>query len=130
MEVEFEKWLTVTDHVHFGIEADGELIGRGGLYQIDHFSGRAALGIGLGRAFWGQGYGQDAVHTLVEYGFRHLNLQRIWLEVLADDARAVGAYQKTGFVEEGRLRKHAWFYGQHVDSLIMGLLRSEWAGNN
>ena len=42
--------------------------------------------------------------TLVDYAFTHLDLRRVGLRCLADDPRAVGAYRKAGFVEEGRLR--------------------------
>lgn len=114
------------DDVEFAIEAEGAFIGKCGLQHVDHYRGLAELGIALGRDHWGKGYGQDAVRTLLEYAFRHLNLRKVWLKVLADDARAVGAYKKVGFVEEGRLREDAWFDGAHRDSLVMGILREEW----
>jgi RimJ/RimL family protein N-acetyltransferase len=114
------------DQTWFAVEADGELIGQGGLYGIDHFNRRCELGIALGRAFWGKGFGQDAVRTLVDYAFTHLNMNRVALQVLADDARAVGAYRKVGFVEEGRLRQHAWVRGRFEDELLMAVVREDW----
>jgi RimJ/RimL family protein N-acetyltransferase len=115
-----------TDQTWFAVEADGELIGQGGLYRIDHFNRRCELGIALGRVFWGKGLGQDAVRTLVDYAFTHLNLHRVALQVLADDARAVGAYRKVGFVEEGRLRQQAWVGGRFEDELLMAVVREDW----
>jgi RimJ/RimL family protein N-acetyltransferase len=38
----------------------------------------------------------------------------------------VGAYKAVGFVEEGRLRKHAWFDGAYRDVLVMSVLREDW----
>ena len=111
----------------FSIDADGELVGECGLHSIEHYQQRAEVGISLGREYWGRGYGQDAVRTLLGYGFRTLNLEKISLHVIADDERAVGAYRKAGFVEEGRLRAHAWFDGEIHDALVMGILREEWA---
>ena len=73
-----------------------------------------------------QGIRQDAVRTLLDYGFRHLNLAKVSLRVLADDERAVGAYRKAGFVEEGRLRAHAWYDGARHDELVMSVLRDDW----
>lgn len=84
------------------------------------------LGIWIGRDWWGKGYGQDAVRTLVQYAFRHLNLRKVRLEVLAEDERAVGAYRNAGFVEEGRLRAEAWHDGRYQDGLVMAVLRDEW----
>jgi RimJ/RimL family protein N-acetyltransferase len=45
--------------------------------------------------------------------------------VLADDARAVGAYRKAGFREEGRLRQAALVAGDFHDELVMSVLRAE-----
>jgi RimJ/RimL family protein N-acetyltransferase len=70
---------------------------------------------------------QDAIRTLVDYGFRHLNLTKISLRALADDDRAVGAYRKAGFVEEGRLRNHTWYDGERHDELVMAALREDWS---
>jgi RimJ/RimL family protein N-acetyltransferase len=127
-EAQLEEWTTEEDDTtaRFGIEVDGELIGDCQLTGIDHYRGLCNLGITLGRAYWGQGYGQDTIRTLVGYAFRYLNIRKVCLEVLADDERAVGAYKKVGFVEEGRLRQQAWFEGNYADALVMGLLREEW----
>ena len=114
------------DSAWFAIDVDAELIGICGLHSIDHYHQRAEVGIRIGKAYWGKGYGQDAVRTLVDYGFRHLNLAKISLQVLADDERAVGAYRKAGFVEEGRLRAHAWYDGARHDELVMSVLRDDW----
>jgi RimJ/RimL family protein N-acetyltransferase len=89
-------------------------------------SSAPTTGSGSARSTGGKGHGQDAVRTLVAYGFEHLNLAKISLQVLADDERAVGAYRKVGFVEEGRLRAHAWYEGARHDELVMSVLREEW----
>ena len=114
------------DEVWFVIEADGRAIGRGGLYRIDHFNRRCELGIALGRDHWGKGFGQDAVRTLVDYAFDYLNMNRVALQVLAEDPRAVGAYRRAGFVEEGRLRQQGWVGGRFHDELLMSILRDDW----
>ena len=114
------------DRAWFAVEAGGELIGMCGLHRIDHYHRVCDLGIRLGTDFWGKGFGQDACRTLVQYAFRYLNLRKVGLEVLADDARAVGAYRAVGFVEEGRLRQQAWFDGAYRDTLRMAVLRDEW----
>ena len=112
----------------FAIDADGELVGECGLHSIEHYQQRAEVGISLGKEHWGRGYGQDAVRTLLGYGFRTLNLEKISLHVIADDERAVGAYRKAGFVEEGRLRSHLWYDGRRHDELVMSVLRDDRKG--
>ena len=84
------------------------------------------LGIGIGdKTYWGQGYGREAVQLLVDYGFRHHNLHKVWLEVHGRNQRAIRAYRACGFVEEGRLRQHVWSDGAYDDLVIMGVLRPE-----
>jgi diamine N-acetyltransferase len=63
------------------------------------------------------------VRTLVEYAFRYLNFRKVSLEVLADDERAVAAYTKAGFMEEGRFREHNWHDGAYRDVLRMAVFR-------
>jgi RimJ/RimL family protein N-acetyltransferase len=126
-EARFDRHLAQPpeDLVEFVIEVGGEVIGSCQLHYIDHFHRRCDLGVALGRDYWGKGYGQDAVHVLVDYAFTHLDLRRVGLRVLADDARAIGAYIKAGFVEEGRLRAYSIVEGQPRDDLLMAIIRDD-----
>jgi RimJ/RimL family protein N-acetyltransferase len=115
------------DGAMFAIEVDGEMIGTCGLSQIDETARTAELGIGIGnKAYWSQGYGREAVALLVDYAFRYRNYQRVWLSTHAANHRAIHAYLGVGFVEEGRLRRHAWSNGAFDDVVYMGILRDEW----
>lgn len=102
-------------------------IGSCGFHHIDQRSRAAEFGIVIGAPdYRGQGYGVDAVQTLVEFGFYTLNLNRIYLRVFADNARAIRCYEKVGFQQEGRLRQDNYNNGAYRDTLLMGLLRSDW----
>jgi RimJ/RimL family protein N-acetyltransferase len=48
--------------------------------------------------------------------------------VLAYNERAIRAYQKCGFVVEGRERETAFVDGKWHDDLMMGLLSTEFQG--
>ncbi|MDP9222942.1 MAG: GNAT family N-acetyltransferase, partial [Actinomycetota bacterium] len=114
--------------VSFAIEADGKLIGMISLFRVDTTARTSELGIVIGeRAYWGKGYGRDAIRTVVDYAFRHRNFQRVWLTVTENNGRAVNAYKRCGFIEEGRLRHHVWSDGEHRDLVCMGVLREEWS---
>jgi RimJ/RimL family protein N-acetyltransferase len=129
LEAEYEANISKggRDGTGFAIEADGDLIGQCALFEFDEVARTCSLGITIGDPqYWGRGYGTDAVRVLLDYGFRHLNLHRVWLAVNGSNARALGAYHKCGFVEEGRLRSHVWSDGQYVDLVYMGILRGEW----
>jgi RimJ/RimL family protein N-acetyltransferase len=128
---EWEAWFEQRarnppkDSISFAVESQGEVVGQAGLHHIDYFNQRCELGIALGKDYWGHGLGQEATRLLLEYAFTHLNMNRVSLRVLADDDRAVGAYRKAGFLEEGRLRQAAWCAGDYHDELVMSVLRSE-----
>ncbi len=117
------------DGATFAIEADGVCIGVCGLSNVNETARTAELGIGIGDpAYWGRGYGREAVGLLLDYAFRLRNFRRVWLEVHADNERGIRAYRSCGFVEEGRMREHVWLAGRYVDNVIMGVLREEWKG--
>ncbi len=50
----------------------------------------------------GRGYFADALTRLVRIARYELSLERIYLEVLANNARAISIYRRAGFVEHGR----------------------------
>ena len=108
----------------FAIEAEGEYIGYCSLMDLQNRHGNLELGIMIGdRAYWGRGYGRDAVRLLLDYGFRYLGARRIGLTTHAKNERAI----RCGFVEEGRPRKATWIEGEYTDLVEMSILREEWA---
>ena len=121
-----ERLAAERDSANFMIEADGAVIGTCGLFRFDHTARVAELGITIGeRAYWGRGYGRDAVELLVDFGFRQRNLHKIVLTVTASNERAIRAYRSAGFVEEGRQRAQVWSDGGYDDLVLMGRIRPE-----
>jgi RimJ/RimL family protein N-acetyltransferase len=126
-EKQFDKDLEREEKAFFVIEVDGKVIGACGLHHRQRRDGCSQFGIGIyDPDYVGEGYGRDAINTLLRWAFRIQNYRRIWLETLAANERAIRAYRAVGFIEEGRLREHAFFDGRYVDVVQMGMLRSEW----
>ncbi|AGL15089.1 GNAT family N-acetyltransferase [Actinoplanes sp. N902-109] len=114
--------------VLFGIEtrAEGVLIGLVVLRDAEPETGCAELDIYLGeKEYWGKGYGTDAVRAACRYGFAKMRLHKVSLRVVAANERAQRAYEKVGFVVEGRLRSVFRRDGLWYDKLTMGLLEGE-----
>ncbi|KAI0310934.1 acyl-CoA N-acyltransferase [Amylostereum chailletii] len=88
----------------------------------------ADLGIGLSEKWWGKGYGTEVMEWLIQYAFDGMALRRLSLYVLQSNPRAVALYEKLGFKHEGRQRESVWKEGRYVDKIWMGLLKSEYRG--
>ena len=131
-ETDHREWFDAirkrTDVAIFGIRTASEerLIGSCQLRNIDPVHRNAELQIRIGEVGErGQGHGTEAVRQLVRFGFRELNLHRVYLNVFAHNASAIRAYEKAGFRREGVLREAAHIDGRYVDVVVMGILRSE-----
>lgn len=126
LEAEFDQEAAKggRDGMRFAIEVAGEFIGQCALFNVDATARTCELGIGIGdKAYWGQGYGREAIQLLLDYAFRYQNFRRVWLRVNGSNQRAQKAYRACGFVEEGRQRAHVWSNGAYDDLVLMGLLR-------
>jgi len=111
----------------FVIDVDGSAVGVATLFGIDTLARHAEAGISLVPDARGRGIGTVAILQLVEFGFVRRNLRRIHLQAIASNAGALRAYEKAGFVVEGRQREHAWVRGAYEDIVLMGILRSDLA---
>jgi RimJ/RimL family protein N-acetyltransferase len=102
-------------------------IGSCGLFRFEPYSRNAELGIMIGeKRFWDRGYGTQAVRLLLGHAFDTLNLHRVFLRVFASNPRAIRAYEKVGFILEGRLREDRFADGGYEDTLLMSVLEHEW----
>lgn len=110
--------------------ADGVHIGNTGLHAIDWKNRQAELGIMIGeKAYWNQGYGADAIRTLLGLAFREMGLHRVFLRVDADNDRGIRCYEKVGFQREGTMREIVFKEGMYSDQYLMSILQSEFDTN-
>jgi diamine N-acetyltransferase len=110
--------------------ADGVHIGDIGLHRIDWKNRNAELGITIGeKTYWDQGYGTDAIRTLLGLAFGEMNLHRVFLRVDADNGRGIRCYEKAGFRQEGISREVVFKGGTYHDQYVMSILRSEFHVN-
>jgi RimJ/RimL family protein N-acetyltransferase len=134
-----QKWLEEEcelEHpnmILFMIQANQseELIGFVDLSGMNWLTKDSMIGIALGDpAYWGRGYGTEAMRLVLRYGFTVLGLHRMSLNVFDYNPRAIRSYEKAGFRVEGRLREALNRDGRRWDMLYMGILREAWLANN
>lgn len=133
-EEEFIEKALQSEHdlvLGIALKDSDRLIGGTGLRDIDFKDRHAGFGITIGEPQeWGKGYGTEATRLMVEHAFLTLNLNRVWLRVYEYNQRGIRAYEKVGFRREGVLRQDTYREGRYWDTIIMGILREEWAGWN
>ena len=110
-------------------KATGECVGEAVLNQWDPGNESCNFRILIGPKGRDRGLGTEATRLIVGYGFEHLGLHRISLEVYAFNPRARRAYEKVGFRSEGVLRESLRYNGEWIDATVMSILAPEWPAN-
>jgi RimJ/RimL family protein N-acetyltransferase len=88
---------------------------------------RAELGYWLAQPAWGHGFATEAAQAAVDFGFRELDLVRVYAQVLADNRASLRVLDKLGMVNEGIKRQHVLKARRLHDVVLYGLLRDEWS---
>lgn len=105
------------------IDTDATLIGAIRLHSLNRADKRANIAIGiLSTPHLGHGYGSEAMRLLAQHAFETMGLHRLSCRVLAFNTRAIAAYEKVGFKQEGREREAALIGSDWHDDIMMGLL--------
>ncbi|KAF5392832.1 hypothetical protein D9757_000990 [Collybiopsis confluens] len=125
-EEELMKMSSELFYAVIEIKKTGEFIGFTILFSFQSKNRDAKLGLALVPGVWERGYGTEVVKFMVDYGFRELGLHRVTLNVFGSNTRAIGLYQKIGFVQEGVQRKANWIGGKWEDVIWMGILEEDW----
>lgn len=71
-----------------------------------------------------QGIGSMLLNAALDMSDNWLNIQRVELQVYADNHAAIGLYSKCGFVQEGLHKRAAFKAGQYADLISMARLTS------
>jgi RimJ/RimL family protein N-acetyltransferase len=73
-------------------------------FNLDYRLGQVEIGLGLGeKSRWGQGYGPEAIRTLVQYLFTLPTLVRVYAETALANYPSRRAFAKAGFRETGEI---------------------------
>ena len=102
---------------------DDTLLGNVGVTKIDYKNGKAELGIFIGEEDnLSKGYGSEAIKLIINFAFNEIRLHNIMLTVFSNNARAIKAYTKCGFVEYGRRHEAIFHNGEYLDLIYMEII--------
>jgi RimJ/RimL family protein N-acetyltransferase len=123
-----DRELSTTDD-SFAIHLRGEVepIGVISLMNMSKANESAELSVIVGYPdARHHGYGSEAIDRLLRYAFETLGLNRIGLSVFEFNVEAISAYEKLGFVAEGRFRHAIKRSDGFHDAILMSILKTEW----
>ncbi|MFJ7649892.1 GNAT family N-acetyltransferase [Lysinibacillus sp. NPDC097279] len=109
----------------FGIYELGtnNLIGHISLYAIKRLPYSSAfVGYAMDEIYIGKGIVSEAVELVVQFAFEQIGLHRVEAYVSTENSASIRVLEKSGFQQEGLLRKLLYINGQWVDHYMYARL--------
>jgi RimJ/RimL family protein N-acetyltransferase len=123
---ETKNWYYKSNPEFWMIILDNNTVGYFRLSNYSKENKSIYIGADIAKEYTGKGIAKDAYNKFIPYAFTIYNLNKISLEVLGTNERAINLYNKLGFVKEGVKREEVLKNGIWVDSIIMSILKSEY----
>lgn len=109
-----------------GIFYKGNFVGMIGFHPIDWGTNMTAIGYWLAEEHQGKGIMTCCCQKVMEIGFLEYGLNRLEIRCDPENVKSRAIPERLGFVQEGVLRKSTIQNGVYRDSVVYGLLRSEY----
>ncbi len=111
----------------FAIDVDGEAIGSVGVFPKEDISRISAeVGYWVGEPFWGRGYATIALKSIIDYGFKNFDINRIYAIPFPSNSASQKVIQKSGLKLEAILKQSMIKNGIIIDEYIYAILREDW----
>ncbi len=136
-EEPYEAYVELEDlynkHIHDQSERrfiaetqEGISVGLVELVEINYIHRRAELQLIIDPKHQGKGYSVLVTNLAVNYAFKILNINKLYLIVAEENPKAIHVYEKCGFKKEGTLIHEFFTNGYFRDAIRMYLLQSDY----
>lgn len=114
------------ESIHFAIaDSTGQYLGTISLKNI--VEGRSAeYAISMHPCAQGSGAAAIGTRDILKFAFEVLKLHRVYLNVRADNLRAIRFYEKMHFIYEGTARDALFTKEGYVDLVWFSILKTDW----
>ncbi|MBW8362637.1 MAG: GNAT family N-acetyltransferase [Kaistella sp.] len=102
----------------------GKLIGIIGLHLTKEHH-KAELGYWLGKDFWGKGYLTETLKAVFQFGFKDLQLNKIYATHFLHNPASGRVMQKAGMEFEGLLKQEYFHHGKFLDVNRYAVLKKD-----
>lgn len=101
-------------------------IGNCGLLSLSKQHNNGEIGYFISPDYWNCGYGGEAAARVVEFGFKELQLERIYGRCMTKNIGSRRVMEKAGLKYEGLARHEVLKWDIYEDVWRFGLIREEW----
>jgi RimJ/RimL family protein N-acetyltransferase len=117
---------TADDYWQIAVDLDGRVIGDVYFAPKRLEDGAAEIGWSLHPDFGGRGYMTEAARAMIGLAFREMRFHRIFAELDARNDASAALCERLGMRREALYLEDMWFKGEWADTLMYGVLASEW----
>jgi RimJ/RimL family protein N-acetyltransferase len=111
----------------FAVEYNGEYVGNISLTRgLDIYRKSALIGYFIGEPYWNKGITTEAVTLVVDFGFKHLDIERIHTGVFEYNMASRRVLEKCGFKQEGIFRNALYKNNQIYNEVRYAILKSDY----
>lgn len=107
-------------------DGDDEYLGTISLKEVDWEARVAEYAISMRTKAQGRGLATKATNEILRYAFEELGLNRVFLNVLSDNEKAIHLYEKCGFQYEGLFKNHVNIRGENKSLRWYAVMKEEW----
>ncbi|MEJ7738237.1 MAG: GNAT family N-acetyltransferase [Chitinophagaceae bacterium] len=99
-----------------------EHVGSIGLWRIDKENYRAEIGYMLEPSLQGKGIMYEAIHKVLDYGFKEMKLHSIEAQIDPRNAASGALLKKAGFIQEAYFKENYYLRGRFADTAVYSIL--------
>jgi len=111
---------------HYAIVDDNDVyLGTVSIKNIDKKNKNGEYAIAVRKEYHGKNIAEFATKSILEISFSKLELNKVYLNVLSDNTRAIRFYEKIGFIYEGEFREHVYVNENYKNLKWFGILKKD-----
>lgn len=107
------------------LRSSEKMIGTCGFTSFDLANNSAEVGYVLSSSYWGQGIAPEALKKVIDFGFRELELHRIYARIMDGNTRSEAVAKKCGMTLEATMRDLLFVKGKYRTIKIYSLLETD-----
>ena len=102
------------------------MIGSIGITITSEYDFKGELGYKIGSRWWNQGYSSEAARAVIDYMFRHTDIERMDSFCAVENCASRKVMEKIGMHHEGLLRHYYKTRDGFHDCTLYAIIRNEW----